>query len=185
MAIMGAANERTFELYALARTSIILRFVLRAALKSRGVEPFIREYLKQFFSFLLNEEFDKIHALTDEYKRNIEEQTIPLNKLAKSETLKDSPESYKTKISSGKGRRSAAYELAVKAERNYRQGDQISYYVIGGKKKLSVVDNSCLLIDAPKERDENTLYYVAKLDDIYKKFAAFIPDAPIGEFKLE
>ena len=146
-----------------------------AALKSRGVEPFIREYLKKFLSLLLNEEFQKIHILTDEYRKNINNQTIPLNKLAKSENLKESPENYRNKILSGKGRRSAAYELALKAQRSYRQGDQISYYVIGTKKKLSVVDNSCLLTDAPKERDENTAYYIGKLDDIYKKFAVFVP----------
>jgi len=146
-----------------------------AALKSRGVEPFIREYLKQFISFLLNEEFQKIHSLTEEYRKNIENSSIPLSKLAKSENLKESPENYSSKISSGKGRRSAAYELALKAQRSYRQGDQVSYYVIGTKKKLSVVDNSCLLADAPEERDENTAYYIAKLDDIYKKFAVFVP----------
>ena len=147
-----------------------------AALKSRGVEPFIREYLKKFLSLLLNEKFQLIHILTDEYRENINNQTIPLDKLAKSENLKESPENYKTKILSGKGRRSAAYELALKAHRNYRQGDQISYYVTGTKKKLSVVDNSCLLAEAPKERDENTAYYIGKLDDIYKKFAVFVPE---------
>ncbi len=146
-----------------------------AALKSRGVEPFIREYLKDFLSFLLNEEYHKIHSLTENYRNIIEDQSIPLNKLAKSENLKESPGNYSLKISSGKGRRSAAYELALKAQRNYRQGDQISYYVLGSKKKLSVVDNSCLLADAPNVRDDNTAYYLGKLDDIYKKFSIFLP----------
>ena len=146
-----------------------------AALKSRGVEPFIREYLKKILSLLLNEEFQQIYILTEEYKKNIEDQSIPLNKLAKRENLKESPETYNSKILSGKGRRSAAYELASKAQRHYRQGDLISYYVTGTKKKLSVVDNCCLLTDTPKERDENVAYYISKLDDIYKKFAVFIP----------
>lgn len=142
-----------------------------AALKSRGVEPFIREYLKKFLTLLLNEKFDEIHKLTDQYKTDIENRSIPLNKLAKTETLKESPNNYKVKIFSGKGRRSAAYELALNAKRDYTSGDQISYYVIGIKKKLPVVGNSCLLSDAPKERDENTAYYINKLDEIYKKFA--------------
>ena len=146
-----------------------------AALKSRGVEPFIREYLKKFLSLLLTEEFQQIHILTEEYRENIETRNIPLKKLAKSENLKESPENYRSKILSGKGRRSAAYDLALKAQRSYRQGDQISYYVTGTKKKLSVVDNSCLFSNAPEERDENTAYYINKLDDIYKKFAVFLP----------
>ncbi len=157
-----------------------------AALKSRGVEPFLRDYLKKFVFHLLNEEFEKIHILTEEYKQDIQNHSLPLSKIAKSENLKDSPDTYKTKMASGKGRRSAAYELAIKADRNYRQGDQISYYVTGIKKKLSVVDNSCLLSDAPEERDENTTYYISKLDDIYKKFAAFIPKKQDNnDFKLE
>jgi hypothetical protein len=40
-----------------------------------------------------------------------------------------------------------------------------------------VVDNSCLLKDAPTVRNENTLYYLAKLDDLYKKFSPFIPES--------
>jgi DNA polymerase, archaea type len=147
-----------------------------AALKSRGVEPFIRDYIKKFLHLLLNEEYEEIHNYTEEFKNKIEAHEIPLSKIAKSETLKESPDNYKIKINSGKGRRSAAYELALKSTRAYRQGDQISYYVIGVKKKLSVVDNSSLVSDAPDTRNENTLYYMGKLDDIYKKFAAFIPN---------
>ncbi len=147
-----------------------------AALKSRGVEPFIREYINEFLHLLLNEEYGKIHNYTEDFKNRIEAHKIPLSKIAKSETLKESPDNYKIKINTGKGRRSAAYELALKSTRAYRQGDQISYYVIGVKKKLSVVDNSSLLSDAPEMRNENTLYYIGKLDDIYKKFAAFIPE---------
>ena len=157
-----------------------------AALKSRGVEPFLRDYLKKFVFYLLNEEFEKIHTITEEYKNSINDRKLPLSKIAKSENLKDSLETYKSKIASGKGRRSAAYELAIKAKRNYNQGDQISYYVTGTKKKLSVVDNCCLLSDVPEERDENTAYYISKLDEIYKKFAAFIPQKQNNQdFKLE
>ncbi|MFA6291489.1 MAG: hypothetical protein WC637_06885, partial [Victivallales bacterium] len=53
-----------------------------------------------------------------------------------------------------------------------------SFYVTGTKKNVSVVDNSCLLKDAPASqvgRNENTLYYLAKLDELYKKFSPFIP----------
>ena len=157
-----------------------------AALKSRGVEPFIRDYLKDFLSFLLNEQFDKIITLTDDYRTSIQNRSIPLAKLAKSETLKDSPLKYKEKMSTGKGRRSAAYELALNANRTYSAGDQVSYYVTGTKKKLSVVDNSYLFSEAPDIRDENSIYYIGKLDDIYKKFSVFVPkdNGNQGEFSL-
>ena len=156
-----------------------------AALKSRGLEPFQRDYMKQLMAFLLKKDFDAIEKLTLEYKDAIINRKWELAKFAKTETLQDSPEKYKKKINSGKGRRSAAYELALSSDRKYSQGDQISYYVTGNKKKVSVVDNSILLRDAPEQRNENTTYYLGKLDDMIAKFAKFIPknreeDNPLG-----
>ncbi|MCF7792132.1 MAG: hypothetical protein K9M56_09065 [Victivallales bacterium] len=145
-----------------------------AALKSRGVEPFIRSYMKNFITLLLKEKSSTIEKMTNDLKQSILDRTIPLEKLAKTETLQDSLDKYKKKMSSGKGRRSAAYELALKSNRSYRQGDQISYYVTGNKKRVSVVDNSKLLSENNGERDENTQYYITKLEDIYKKFKTYI-----------
>jgi hypothetical protein len=113
--------------------------------------------------------------MTSEFRTSIEERKWPLAKFAKSETLKDSLDSYKRGIADGGGKRSAAYELATKSGRDYRAGDQVSFYVTGTKKNVSVVDNSCLLKDAPASRNENIPYYIAKLDELYKKFSPFIP----------
>jgi DNA polymerase elongation subunit (family B) len=147
-----------------------------AALKSRGLEPFQRSYLKSLMSYLLKGDYDAITKMSDDYEKSISSHDIPLAKLAKTETLKDSPENYRKKLETGKGRRSAAYELALKSDRAYDRGDQISYYVTGTKKKVSVVENSKLLADAdPNNRDENTLYYLGKLTELSAKFAEFIP----------
>ncbi|OGV41805.1 MAG: hypothetical protein A2X48_13520 [Lentisphaerae bacterium GWF2_49_21] len=145
-----------------------------AALKSRGLEPFQREYMKKIIAYLLKEDFDSIEKMTAECKSAIETRKWPLAKFAKSETLQESLDAYKRGINEENGKRSAAYELAIKSGRDYRAGDQISFYVTGTKKNVSVVDNSCLLKDAPTTRDENVLYYLAKLDDLYKKFSPFI-----------
>ena len=94
--------------------------------------------------------------------------------MAKSETLADSPETYKRKLAAGTGKRSAAYELAIKSGREYRQGDQIAFYITGDKKRVSVVDNAKLLSDADETvRDENVPYYLDKLEELRKKFAPF------------
>ncbi len=148
-----------------------------AALKSRGLEPFQRDFLKSMMEFLLKGENDKILAMLDEYRDAIMNRKWPVAKFAKTETLQDSPDKYKKKIDSGKGRRSAAYELAINSDREYRQGDQISFYVTGEKKRVSVVDNSILLKDAPEQRNDNTVYYTAKIDDLFAKFAEFIPNS--------
>ena len=47
----------------------------------------------------------------------------------------------------------------------------MEFYVTGSKAKLPVVGNSKLLSDAESGvRDENTAYYLAKLDELYKQF---------------
>jgi hypothetical protein len=95
--------------------------------------------------------------------------------LTKTETLSDSLDNYHRKGDAGEGRRSAAYELAIASKRDYRRGDQVSFYVTGNKQKVSAVDNSRLLADAPAQRDENIPYYLGKLEELRKKFAEFIP----------
>ncbi|HPN84238.1 MAG TPA: DNA polymerase domain-containing protein, partial [Victivallales bacterium] len=150
--------------------------VTGAALKSRGLEPFQREYMGKFIERLLKKDYSGIRKLSEEYRKMISSRQMPLAKFAKTETLQESVESYSRKLSDGSGRRSAAYELAMKANRRYKQGDQIAYYVNGNKKNVSVVDNSRLLKDAPEIRDENTEYYLAKFDEMEKKFSIFIPE---------
>ncbi len=145
-----------------------------AALKSRGVEPVIREYLKSFIVLLLNCNYGEIDKMTQNLKDEIANSKISLSKLAKTETLNDSLDLYKTKLQNG-GKRNAAYELAIASGRAYSAGDQISYYVTGNKKKVSVVDNSKLLPKNPVERDENTLYYISKIEELYGKFSPYIP----------
>ncbi len=156
-----------------------------AALKSRGLEPFQRVFIKSMLTMLLKKKDGSIAKLIDDTKKAISSREWELAKFAKTETLSESPESYQRKIESGKGRRSAAYELALNAKRQYSQGDQVSFYVTGTKKNTPLVGNTRLLSDAPQTRDDNTQYYLAKIDDIVAKFAEFIPaddkdDNPLG-----
>ncbi len=144
-----------------------------AALKSRGLEPFQRDYIHKVVTLLLNKKADEIVSLNSEYRDAIINQELPLEKIAKSETLNDSIDSYQRKQSSGKGRRSAAYELAKNSGRDYQRGDQVSFYVTGDKKRVSVVENSKLLADASGPRDENVPYYLNKLEDLIRKFEEF------------
>ena len=146
-----------------------------AALKSRGLEPFQRDFMEKLITCLLKDEPSKINALTDEFRSAIETRAWPLTMLAKTETLSDSLDAYRKKGAAGEGRRSAAYELAIASGRDYRRGDQVSFYITGSKAKAAAVDNSRLLADAPAERDENIPYYLAKLEELRKKFAEFIP----------
>ncbi|NMA43010.1 MAG: DNA polymerase II [Oligosphaeraceae bacterium] len=142
-----------------------------AALKSRGLEPFQRNYMREMLTLLLHGRAAEMPALHSQYEKDIKEHRLPLKDLSKSEYLSTSPEAYSRKLAEGKGRRSAAYELAIASGENYRQGDQVQFYVTGDKKKVSVVDNSKLLSQAKAgERDENIEYYLDKLKQLKQKF---------------
>lgn len=151
--------------------------VTGAALKSRGLEPFQRDIIHQLVSLLLQDKPAEAEELFGNYRTALQDHSLPLDKIAKTETLSDSLDSYSKKMETGKSRRSASYELAIASGRDYRRGDQVAFYVIGDKKRVSVVENSKLLADAGNERDENVAYYLDKLDELYKKFKDFIPPA--------
>lgn len=145
-----------------------------AALKSRGLEKFQRDFMHEIILSLLNYKsgaiYDKYQALCEDIRNH----KLPLSDFVKTETLARSVKLYKDKLATGKGRRSAAYELAASAEQAYRQGDQVKFYVTGTKKRVSVVENSKLFDPKSNERDENTAYYLGKLDELYKKFDKYI-----------
>ncbi len=141
------------------------------ALKSRGLEKFQRIFLEELIKLLMEGKAEGIPQLRDEYERRIREREMPIEWLMKTDTLQDSLEKYRQKISAGGRNRAAAYELALASGRNYKPGDQISYYIKATPKKVAAYEAAKLTRDFnPSERDENVDYYVAKLDDLVKKF---------------
>lgn len=142
-----------------------------AALKSRGLEPFQRKFLREMIRLKLEGRESELPGLKARYEADITGRKWPVTMLAKTETLQEAPATYAAKIE-GKGRgRNAAYELALKSGREYRAGDPLSYYVTGMRKTVQVFAAARLVSEwNPVERDENVPYYVAKLDALYDKF---------------
>ncbi|MBQ4328472.1 MAG: hypothetical protein IJC27_01970 [Lentisphaeria bacterium] len=142
-----------------------------AALKSRALEPFQRKFIMQAVTAKLHEAPGELEKAYKQWKEAISNRTVALADLAKSEVLSDSPENYQKKLASGSGRRSAAYEVALASGRKFRAGDKVRFYVTGTRAKVPVAGNSVMLEngDTP-ERNENTAYYLAKLDALYEQF---------------
>ena len=142
-----------------------------AALKSRGLEPFQRKFLRELIRARLDGRDADLPELKARYEAAIRGREWPVAVLAKTETLQDAPSTYASKIGQKSRGRNAAYELVLKSGREYRAGDQVSYYVTGEKKSVPVHSNAKLVSEwNPVERDENVAYYGAKLDALYDKF---------------
>jgi len=142
-----------------------------AALKSRGIAPFQRDFVKQMLRLRLESRERELPALRHDFERALQQREWPVEKLAKREMLQESPKAYAAKIGRGARSRSAAYELALKADREYRAGDYVSYYITGEKKSVAAHAAAKLVSEwDPAKRDENVAYYLAKLQALCKKF---------------
>ena len=109
-----------------------------SGLKSRGLERFQRRFMEELFILLLEDRREEIPAVYADWRARIARHEIGIAQLMKTETLQDSPETYRDKIGGKRRNVSAAYELALKASRPYLSGDQISYYVIGRGAEVKV-----------------------------------------------
>ncbi len=107
----------------------------------------------------------------NEFERKIRNQEWKIDMLMKTDTLQDSLDKYRAKIAGSTRNRAAAYELALASGRNYKPGNQISYYVKATPKKVPAYEAAKLASEFdPQNRDENVDYYIAKLDELMKKF---------------
>jgi DNA polymerase elongation subunit (family B) len=148
------------------------------ALKSRGLEKFQRVFLEEMIKLLMQEKPEAIPQLRDEFESKIRKRETPIDWLMKTDTLQDSLEKYRQKIAGSARNRAAAYELALASGRNYKPGEQISYYITGTTKKVQAYEAAKLASAFdPQNRDENVDYYVAKLDELVKKFGGITAEA--------
>ena len=146
-----------------------------SGLKSRGLEPFLRAWMEEMFALLLRGEEDKIDALLAKYLEELEQHQFDVKMLMKTESLQDSLTTYRDKLRDKKRNPSALYELAIQSGRAYQPGDQISYYVAGTGKRVTVHESAKLASQWDRHHpDENVEYYKTKLMDLYKKFKPFI-----------
>jgi DNA polymerase elongation subunit (family B) len=142
------------------------------ALKSRGLEKFQRVFLEEMIKLTMQGKPESVADLRNEFERKIRNREWKIDMLMKTDTLQDSLDKYRAKIAGSSRNRAAAYELALASGRNYKPGDQISYYIKATPKKVPAYEAAKLASEFdPRNRDENVDYYVAKLDDLVKKFS--------------
>jgi DNA polymerase, archaea type len=155
-----------------------------AALKSRGLEPFLRDFLREWLTLTLQGRADDIPAMVARRRDDIAGRKLPVAALAKTEMLTDAPSTYLKKREAGGKSRQPAYEVALASGRLFQAGDAVSYYVTGAKKNVPVHANARLAAEFdPARRDENVAYYLAKLDALVKKLDAHAPETtePAGD----
>lgn len=146
--------------------------VLRGSgLRSRAMEPYLKLFIADIIRAALTQAEGGPGAVFEDYQQRLEQLEFSVDELCKTETLINSPKAYAKKIEAGGRNRAAVYELALAAQRLYRAGESLSYYVIGEKATVTVY-NHCKRVEDfdPDQPDINHKYYQKKLKATYKKF---------------
>ncbi|MEX0821282.1 MAG: DNA polymerase domain-containing protein [Rhodothermales bacterium] len=150
-----------------------------SSLVSRSVERFGRRFVRRAIRMLLEDDVEGLHALYLETRQAIvDHDWKSVQSFSRTETLKDTVRQYRVDVERGRRPKAAAYELATaRAERSgrpVRKGDRITYYVTGQSPTVTTFEN-CRLADEwdAGSPDENTAYYLKRLDEFARKFETF------------
>lgn len=164
--------------YALLRYDGSMKFK-GSSLVSRSNERFGRRFVSEAIRLLLDEDIQGLHTLYLAYRdRILAHDWTDVSDFSRTETIKDTVERYQADVTSGKRSRAASYELAIARSREtqqpVRKGDRISYYITGAAASVTSFENARLSdLWTPGHPDENTAYYLKRLDEFARKFEPF------------
>ena len=148
-----------------------------SAFRSRAMEPFLQRLTDQLVQHLLGMSNEPPEALWESYRQRITQQKLPVEELAKNETLSQSPESYEQLMAAGGKPRRAALEASLQLSVRPRMGERFSYY-IGPKAKGRTNDwqraRAAALFDA-EQWPYDPGYYLDKLDDWKTRYVDLLP----------
>jgi len=151
-----------------------------SALRSRGIEPYLKKLSDGLITFLLGVSADSPLVLLEDYRRQLQARTLPVAHLAKSETLNQNPDAYERLIADGGKPRRASAEVALQLTPHPRMGERVSYYITAkAKGKTSDWQRAralALYDEAAAPYDPQ--YYADKLDDWLERYGSFLGAKP-------
>jgi DNA polymerase elongation subunit (family B) len=144
------------------------------ALKSRGTEPFLSRYKAAVLLMLLTGKEADIPSLFELTVCALRNRELPLEDLAKSQTLKSTVPEYLDKVMRGNNK-DAAYEAVIAAGRTIVRGDKIAFYLCNGEKGPAYRRSKLVPSTGQDSRDEDVESLVRKLEHTAKMFDRFAP----------
>ena len=166
------------------------RVILKgSALRSRGIEPFLKKLTGRLIRHLLGLDAESPAAWLAELRRAIAAGEMPVSELAKTEALSMNPDAYERLMAEGGKPRRAAAEAALQMTPRPRMGERVSYYLVPKSKGRTADWQRALPVSAFDRCRPETAYdpaaYLEKLDDWAARHGAFFklppPAAAQGE----
>jgi DNA polymerase, archaea type len=148
-----------------------------SSLISRSMERFGRSYIQQCIDYILDGRIDDLHKLYLTVERSIRDHAMDVKDFARTESLKDSINQYLQDVKNEKRNKTASYEVALRSSRDYTAGDKISFYFTGNDANIRGFENAKGAEEwDPNFPDENTTYYLKRLEEFSKKFEPFFTE---------
>ena len=147
-----------------------------SGLRSRGIELFQRLWMEEMFRLLLTGRREEIPALVERWEEDFRAHRVPLKQFMKTETLQESLAGYQDKLQAG-ARNVAARPTSWRCARRARtsRATRSPTTSTGEGKRVKVNEAAKLAAEwSAAAPDENTAYYVAKLQELYEKFRPLI-----------
>ncbi len=153
------------------------RIIIRgSALRSRGIEPFLKKLTDALIRFLLGVTGESPLALLEHYRKGLADRSLAVAEIAKGEILGMNPEAYERFIAGGGKPRRASAEAALQLTPRPRMGERVTYYITPKQKgrasdwqrarPLALYDP----VAAPYDPDQ----YDGKLDDWLERYGKFL-----------
>ncbi len=154
-----------------------------SALRSRGVEPYLKKLTNSLISYLLGVSDQSPAGLIEGYRRQLGERSLVVAEIAKGEVLGMNPESYERFIAGGGKPRRASAEAALQMSPRPRMGERVTYYITPKQKgKTSDWQRARpLVLHDPVAAPYDPDHYTGKLDDWLERYGKFIGIAPAPE----
>ncbi len=145
-----------------------------SALISRSMEKFGREFIHAAIDCMLREDIQGLHDLYAGYIRMISRREIPLAKMVRTESVKESIDEYLSSVRANRRNRTASFEAAIGAGIDLKPGDRVSYYISGSDPAPRSFMNAKLFDEDNRNPVEyNSNYYLRKLDEYAQRFQDF------------
>ena len=153
-----------------------------SALRSRGIEPYLKKLGNQLIRFLVGASAESPLGLVEDYRAKLAARALPVTEVAKAEVLSMNPDAYQRFIEGGGKPRRASAEAALLMAKRPRMGERVAYYITA-KEKGKTSDwqraRPVAIYDAATA-PYDPVYYADKLDDWLERYGPFLGVEPKG-----
>ncbi len=141
---------------------------------SRGMERFLRIFVQRFVECLLTSDFKRLHhTYASAYSQIIRHQWIPAD-FCRMEIARIDSEAYQGEARTDDFSPIPGMEAAARSSVYVKANAKILYYVAGESPDVDIAQSSRLAEEwDPNLPDENTAYYLARLNETALKFREF------------